>query len=146
MTGLQNETIQGRVLVSGEASGTAMVFGETLRFWGGFNPANEEIIDVHHPQYGQQVGQSILCILQSRGSAGTPAAIAETLRNSCGPAAFVLASTDLNISVGVMVANPLYQLDIPVIEISPTQMLQISNESDIRVGEGGLLNLRHFDQ
>ena len=46
-----NESIQGRVLVSGQASGPAMVLAETLSFWGGFNPINGEIIDVHHPQH-----------------------------------------------------------------------------------------------
>ena len=74
-----------------------------------------------------------------RGSAGTPGAIAETLRNGSGPAAFVLASADLNISVGVVVANRLYQLNVPVIEIALSQFAQIENESNIHVGEGGLI-------
>ncbi|MCZ6469808.1 MAG: DUF126 domain-containing protein, partial [Gammaproteobacteria bacterium] len=107
------ETIQGRVLVPGQASGPAMVLDETLSFWGGFNPVNGEIIDIHHPQHRARVGGSVLFISQSRGSAGTPGAIAETLRNGSGPAAFVLASADLNISVGVMVANRLYELNVP---------------------------------
>ena len=132
-----NEPIQGRVLVSGLASGAAMKLDEALSFWGGFNPVNGEIIDVHHPQYKQRVGQSILCISQSRGSAGTPAAIAETLRNGSGPAAFLLARADINIAVGVMVANRLYDLNVPVIELSLSQMAQIDNRSNVQVGEDG---------
>jgi predicted aconitase with swiveling domain len=137
-----SHSIQGRVLVPGQASGKVMKLDETLSFWGGFNPVNGEIIDVHHPQYQQHVGQSILCISKSRGSAGTPAAIAECLRNGSGPAAFILASTDLNISVGVLVANRLYQLNIPVVEISAFQMETISCETRIDVDEDGLLKLR----
>ena len=136
-----NEPIQGRVLVSGLASGAAMKLDEALSFWGGFNPVNGEIIDVHHPQYKQRVGQSILCISQSRGSAGTPAAIAETLRNGSGPAAFLLARADINIAVGVMVANRLYDLNVPVIELSLSQMAQIDNRSNIRVGEDGSVTM-----
>jgi predicted aconitase with swiveling domain len=132
-----SESIQGRVLVPGLASGTALMLDETLSFWGGFNPVNGEIIDIHHPQYKCMVGQSILCISQSRGSAGTPAAIAETLRNGSGPAAFILANADINISVGVMVANRLYDLNVPVIELSLSQMAQIDNRSNVQVGEDG---------
>ena len=135
------DTIQGRVLVPGQASGPALVLDETLSFWGGFNPVNGEIIDIHHPQYQARVGQCILFVPQSRGSAGTPGAIAETLRNGSGPAAFVLANADLNISVGVMVANRLYQLNVPVIEIALSQFAQIENESNIHVDEGGLIEI-----
>jgi predicted aconitase with swiveling domain len=137
-----SETIQGRALVPGQASGPAMVLDETLSFWGGFNPLNGEIIDVHHPQHEARVGKSILIISQSRGSAGTPAAIAETLRNGSGPAAFVLANADINIAVGVMVANRLYDLNVPVIEISPSQMTQINNGCILRISEAGLISTR----
>ena len=135
------EPVQGRVLVSGLASGSAMILDETLSFWGGFNPVNGEIIDVHHPQYKQRVSQSILCISQSRGSAGTPAAITETLRNGSGPAAFILAKADVNIAVGVMVANQLYGLNIPVIEVSLSQMVQIDNGSNVQVNEDGSITV-----
>jgi predicted aconitase with swiveling domain len=138
-----NEPIQGRVLVSGLASGTVMKLDETLSFWGGFNPVNGEIIDVHHPQHDQRVGQSILCIPQSRGSAGTPAAIAETLRNGSGPVAFILAKADINIAVGVMVANRLYDLNVPVIEISLSQMARIGNGSNVQVAEGGSITMTY---
>jgi predicted aconitase with swiveling domain len=138
-----NEPIQGRVLVSGLASGPVMKLDETLSFWGGFNPVNGEIIDVHHPQHDQRVGQSILCIPQSRGSAGTPAAIAETLRNGSGPAAFILAKADINIAVGVMVANRLYDLNVPVIEISLSQMARIGNGSNVQVAEGGSITMTY---
>jgi len=141
-----NEPIQGRVLVSGMASGPVMKLDEALSFWGGFNPVNGEIIDVHHPQHDQRVGQSVLCISQSRGSAGTPAAIAETLRNGSGPAAFVLGEADINIAVGVMVANRLYDLNVPVIEISHSQMAQIDNGSNVQVGEGGSITTTHLGQ
>ncbi len=135
-----NESIQGRVLVSGLASGPAMVLDETLSFWGGFNPVNGEIIDVHHPQHEARVGKSILFVSQSRGSAGTPAAIAETLRNGSGPAAFVLSNTDINIAVGVMVANRLYDLNVPVIEISLSQMAQVYNGTNFCINEGGFIS------
>jgi len=131
--------IEGRVLIEGQASGPAMVLDDRLSFWGGFDPANGEIIDVHHPQYGELVGGSILCIAQSRGSAGTPGGIAETLRNGSGPRAFVLAERDVNISVGTLVANRLYDLEVPVLEVSLSMMAQIRSGDQLTIDRQGVI-------
>lgn len=134
--------IAASVLVAGSASGTAMVLDDTLSFWGGFNPANGEIIDVHHPQYRQLVGGRILVIPQSKGSAGTPGGIAETLRNGSGPTAFVLGERDVNISVGTLVANRLYRLSVPVVQISFEQMRQVNTGDAISIDQDGTISIR----
>ncbi len=132
--------IQGQVLIAGRASGSALVLDESLSFWGGFNPANGEIIDVHHPQYQQRVEGRVLFIPESRGSAGTPGGIAETLRNGSGPAAFVLGERDVNIGVGVLVANRLYGLEIPVLAIDPGLMSQISSGTRLSIDAEGVIS------
>lgn len=116
-----------------------MVLDDRLSFWGGFDPANGEIIDVHHPQYRQRVGDRILCIAQSRGSAGTPGGIAETLRSGSGPRAFVLAERDVNISVGTLVANRLYDLEIPVLEVSLSAMARIHSGDLVTIDRQGVI-------
>jgi predicted aconitase with swiveling domain len=131
--------IEARVLIPGHATGPALVLDDTLSFWGGFEPSNGEIIDVHHPQFGQLVGGSILFIPQSRGSAGTPGGIAETLRNGSGPLAFVLGEPDVNISVGTLVANRLYELEIPVLEISLAAMAQIRSGDSVTIDRRGIV-------
>ena len=133
--------IEASVLIAGSASGPAMVLDDRLSFWGGFNPANGEIIDVHHSQYQQLVGGKILCIPGSRGSAGTPGGIAETLRNGSGPLAFVLAERDVNISVGTLVANRLYDLEIPVLEVSLSEMKRICSGDQLTINRQGLLSI-----
>jgi predicted aconitase with swiveling domain len=131
--------IEARVLIPGRAMGPAMVLDDTLSFWGGFNPLNGEIIDVHHPQFQQLVGGSILFIPRSRGSAGTPGGIAETLRNGSGPLAFVLGEPDVNVSVGTLVANRLYDLEIPVLEISLAAMAQIRSGDCVTIDQRGIV-------
>ncbi|MCZ6668321.1 MAG: DUF126 domain-containing protein, partial [Gammaproteobacteria bacterium] len=84
----------------------------------------------------------VLFIPESRGSAGTPGAIAEALRNGSGPVAFVLGKRDVNISVGVMVANRLYHLDVPVIEIPQSLIRQVSNGDEIQIDREGLIDWR----
>jgi predicted aconitase with swiveling domain len=131
--------IEARILIPGRAMGLAMVLDDTLSFWGGFNPLNGEIIDVHHPQFQQLVGGSILFIPRSRGSAGTPGGIAETLRNGSGPLAFVLGEPDVNVSVGTLVANRLYDLEIPVLEISLAAMAQIRSGDCVTIDRRGIV-------
>ena len=128
-------------MIVGCANGPALVLDDTLSFWGGFNPVNGEIIDVHHPQYQQLIGGKILCIPRSKGSAGTPGGIAETLRNGSGPLAFVLGERDVNISVGTLVANQLYNMNIPVLEISHEQMRQIKTGENISIDQNGTLSI-----
>ena len=132
--------IQANVLVTGAAEGEALVLDETLSFWGGFDPATGRIIDVHHPQFEQHVTGKILFLPQSRGSAGTPGGIAETLRNGSGPLAFVLGERDVNIGVGVLVANELYQLEVPVLQIGREQMLSFQTGEQISIGASGLID------
>lgn len=132
-------SLQASVLIAGRASGPALVLDEALSFWGGFDPTSGEIIDVHHPQRGCRVGGSILFIPESRGSAGTPGGIAETLRNGSGPLAFVLGERDVNIGVGVLVANRLYDLEVPVLEIDRTSMLEIEKGARVTIDFAGEL-------
>lgn len=133
--------IEASVLVTGSANGPALVLDDTLSFWGGFNPVNGEIIDVHHPQYQQLVGGSILCIPRSKGSAGTPGGIAETLRNGSGPLAFIIGDRDVNISIGTMVANRLYDLKIPVLEVSLSEMKRINSGDQLTIDQRGLISV-----
>ena len=135
------KNLNSRVLVPGIASGEVLLLDEALSFWGGFDPANGEIIDVHHPQAGNQVGGKILVMPASRGSAGTPACIAETLRNGFGPLAFILGTADVNISVGVSVANRLYGLCIPVIEIDLASVPGFGKYNRIKIRDDGVIEI-----
>jgi len=134
--------LHGRVLVAGSADAEVLVLHEALSFWGGFDPHEGKIIDVHHPQAGLRVKDKILVISSSRGSAGTPACIAETLRNGSGPAAFILGSADVNICVGVSVANRLYELNVPVIELSPETISTLDSVENIVINADGSLYLK----
>lgn len=94
--------INARVLNPGEASAEAMVLDEPLSFWGGFDAANGTIVDQQHPQRGLCVTGRFLILPASRGSAGTPAGIAEAIRRGVGPAAIALTQADVNVAVGAI--------------------------------------------
>ncbi len=136
-----NHLVEATVLVPGSAQGHALLLTETLSFWGGFNPDNGQIIDVHHPQFQQCVTGKILFLAESRGSAGTPGGIAENLRNGKGPIAFVLGERDVNIAIGVMVANQLYQLKVPVLHLPINQFDLINQDALITIETNGVISL-----
>ena len=133
--------LMSEVLIEGVATGSSLVLDDALSFWGGYDPLGGRIIDVHHPQYEQKVTGRIVFIPKSRGSAGTPGGIAETLRNGSGPAAFVLAERDVNISIGVLVANRLYGLHVPVVQIGLEQMRQIGSGVSTEITASGMICL-----
>ncbi|MGD2172573.1 MAG: DUF126 domain-containing protein [Gammaproteobacteria bacterium] len=132
---------QARVLVPGSAEGPVLRLDEALSFWGGFDPVRGEIIDPHHPQHGRQVGGTILLIPASRGSAGTPAGIAESLRRGSGPKALVLGLSDVNIGIGALVANRLYGLSVPVVELPFEQMQGIVSGCRLSIDANGRISV-----
>ncbi|MDX1402589.1 MAG: DUF126 domain-containing protein [Kiloniellales bacterium] len=103
------------VLNPGKAEGEILLLDESLSFWGGFDPHEGRIIDRQHPQAGYSIAGKVLVMPMSRGSAGTPAGVAESLRKGKGPKAIILRQPDVNLSVGVMVAAKLYGCGIPVL-------------------------------
>ena len=109
--------ITAQVLNRGRARGQAMVLDEPLSFWGGFDARSGTIVDQHHPQWGSCVAGRFLILPESRGSAGTPAGIAEAIRRGVGPAGIALGKADVNVAVGAMVAAVLYGVDVPVLVI-----------------------------
>ncbi len=134
MTGV---AIQGRVLHPGTASGNVLVLDAPLSFWGGFDPATGTILDQQHPQAGYSVGGKILALRETRGSAGTPAAIAEAIRRGCGPLAFLMVRPDVNVVTGVKVAAHLYGRIVPVVTITAADFARLANDMKMEVSPDG---------
>lgn len=104
-----------RTLVSGEASGVALVLEEALSFWGGVDPATGELIDVHHPQRGANVTGRVLVMPSGRGSSSSSSVLAEAIRAGTAPAAIVLLEPDPILALGSIVARELYGAAIPIV-------------------------------
>lgn len=131
------------VLNPGSANGTMLVLSEPLSFWGGFSPVDGRIIDRAHAQAGESIAGRVLALPGSRGSAGTPGGVADALRRGVGPAAIVLLSPDVNITIGAQVADRLYGTQTPVVTLSTADFAKLRTgtaasvtESAILLGEG----------
>ncbi len=110
--------LQARVLYEGTADGPVLWLDEPLSFWGGFDPATGIIVDNNHPQNGKCLTGTILVLPGTRGSGGTPGGVAEAIRLGTAPRAVIMQAGDANVMIGAAVAEKLYGLICPVLELS----------------------------
>ncbi|MEM7428240.1 MAG: DUF126 domain-containing protein [Pseudomonadota bacterium] len=132
--------IQGKTLHEGEAAGPLLVLDEPLSFWGGFDPQTGEIIDRHHPQAGERAGGKILALTETRGSAGTPAGVAEAIRKGEGPAAIIVVKQDVNLVAGAMTAAQLYRIQVPVISIDAGDFARLKTGEQVDIKADGSIH------
>jgi len=129
--------MRGRVLADGVANGTALVLEEPLSLWGGVDPATGSIVDVRHPQLGRSVTGRVLVMASVRGSSSSSSILAETVRAGVAPAAILLGELDLILAVGAAVADELYGMRLPIIQVPPAELRTIPDGAPVSVGEGG---------
>ena len=110
--------LEGRTLVAGHATGTALVLDEPLSFWGGLDPVTGALIDTHHPQLGANLTGRVVVMPSGRGSSSSSYVLAEAIRAGTGPAAIILREPDGIIALGAIVARELYGAALPVVALS----------------------------
>ncbi|SOE98299.1 predicted aconitase subunit 2 [Burkholderia sp. OK233] len=118
--------LDGKVLVPGRASGLTIAL-PPLSFWGGYDAENGMIIDKTHAGYGQSLKDRILVMPRARGSSSSSSVLAEALRNGTGPSGIVLAERDLILAIGVIAANELYALSVPVVSVGEDVFAQVAS-------------------
>jgi len=104
-----------RTLVTGQASGPALVLEAPLSFWGGIDPVTGVLVDGHHPQHGARVSGTVLVMPSGRGSSSSSTVLAEAVRLGTAPAAIVLREPDPIVALGAVVARELYGTSVPVV-------------------------------
>jgi len=75
-------------IVGGVAEAELMYADTGLSFWGGVDPLDGTIIDLHHPLHGQSMAGKILAIPNGRGSCTGSQVMLELLLNGTNPKAF----------------------------------------------------------
>ena len=132
--------IDGRVLNAGSAVGRVLKLSSPLSFWGGLDPTTGLIIDRAHPQVGQTIAGVVLVMSGSRGSAGTPGVLGESIRLGTGPAAIVLTKADINLTAGALVAATLYERACPIVLIQPEELTLFETGQKVSVASDGTLS------
>jgi predicted aconitase/predicted aconitase with swiveling domain len=136
-TGRRNpEGERGGILIQGEAVGEVLALDEPLSFWGGVRERDGQVIDVHHPQHGQNIAGKVVVMPGGRGSSSSSSVLAELIRGGVAPSAIVLSTPDPILALGAMVGEVLYQRTVPMVVVPDAEYalargavrLRVSNE------------------
>lgn len=135
--------LTGRSLVAGAAQGALLFADIGLSFWGGVDSATGEVIDRHHPLSGEYLAGRVLAIPSGRGSCTGSSVLMELISNGHAPAALVLAEPDEILTLGVLVAQTIFERSLPVLCIGQEAFAALRGGAFARV-ENTTVSL--FDQ
>ena len=128
---------EGRTLVAGTAEGPALVLDEPLSLWGGLDPGTGEIVDVRHPQRGENVTGRVLVMPSGRGSSSSSSVLAEAIRAGTAPTAIVLGEADPILPLGAIVARELYGKVVPIVVVT-NETIRSGEVVKVRAAPGGV--------
>ncbi len=103
-------------LLSGVASGPALVTSQPICFWGGLDPKTGTITERDHELIGQNVSGTVFVFPSGKGSSTTSAILLESVRCGTAPAAIVNLKTDPILVMGAIIAEKLYDHVIPIVD------------------------------
>ena len=132
-------TLQGKVIIPGEAKGKVLVGNEPLSFWGGYDWKTGEIIDRRHRLSGSLAKDKILAIPFTRGSSTTTAVLLEAIRAKTAPIAIITTGTDFFFALASVVADALYAAPLPLIALSEDDFYQLRTDDAIQIKADGTL-------
>ncbi len=130
-------TLQGKVIIPGQARGKALVGNEPLSFWGGYDWKTGEIIDRRHMLSGAIATDRILAVPFTRGSSTTTAVLLEAIRAKTAPAAIITTDTDFFFALASVVADELYGAPLPLVALSEEDFARLKTDDNIRITTHG---------
>ena len=137
-------SIEGRSLVAGRGQGSLLHADLGLSFWGGVDPFSGEVIDRHHPLSGQSLAGRVLAIPSGRGSCTGSSVLLELILNGPAPAALVLAEPDEILTLGALVAEHVFDVQLPVLCIGHAAFADLAAHAGASVRVDGT-HLQVFD-
>ncbi|MHC8332815.1 cis-3-hydroxy-L-proline dehydratase [Pseudomonas sp. LB3P25] len=136
-------SLTGRSLVAGAAQGALLFADVGLSFWGGVDPYSGEVIDRHHPLSGECLAGRVLAIPSGRGSCTGSSVLMELISNGHAPAALVLAEPDEILTLGVLVAQTIFERSLPVLCIGREAFAALRGKAFARVEDSSVTAFEH---
>jgi len=133
--------IQGRPVVGGCAEGEALISGDPLSFWGGYDYHTGEITDRRHPLSGEIASGRILGVPFTRGSSTTSAVLLEAVRAGTAPAAILTTGVDSFFALASIVANEMYAQPIPIVAVAPEDFARLRTGDRLKIDANGIVHV-----
>ncbi|HJQ14898.1 MAG TPA: DUF126 domain-containing protein [Anaerolineales bacterium] len=134
-------TLQGKVIIPGEAQGKALVSNEPLSFWGGYDWKTGEIIDRRHVLSGAVAKDKILAVPFTRGSSTTTAVLLEAIRAKTAPAAILTTNTDFFFALASVVADELYASPLPLVVLAEEDFSRLNTNDTVQITTDGIVTI-----
>lgn len=132
-------TMTAQIVLGGAASGPVVATSEGLSFWGGVDPANARVIDVHHPLQGASVADSVLMMPTSRGSCTGSGVLLDLALNRRAPAALIFCEPEDVLTLGALVAARLFGCGVPVVRLSRRLFDRVAGADRVDITETTLI-------
>ena len=110
-----NEAI---IFVQNNVEGDIVVCNEGVSFWGGVDPDTGVIIDIHHPNCGEQLSGKIVLMPTSRGSCSGSGVLLQLAQNGNAPAALIFRENEDILILGAMIAERLFNKKIAILRLT----------------------------
>jgi predicted aconitase with swiveling domain len=135
------DVIRGKPVVRGRAEGEALVSGEPLSFWGGYDYHTGEITDRRHPLSGVRAAGRVLAVPFSRGSSTTTAVLLEAVRAQTAPLAILTTGVDSFFALASIVADEMYGQPIPIVALAAEDFARLRTGDWLEIDEDGTIHL-----
>ncbi len=113
------ETTPADLLIQpADCSADILVCSEALSVWGGVDPATGEIVDAHHPQFGQSLAGKLVMMPSSRGSCTGSAVLLGLALAGQAPAGLVFREAEDVLTLGALIAHTMFDEPIAVLRLS----------------------------
>lgn len=133
--------VQGRPVIPGNARGELLASDEPLSLWGGYDHRSGKITDRRHPLCGESAAGKVLALPFTRGSSTTTAVLLEALRAGTAPVAILTTGVDTFFALASIVADEMYQVNLPIITISPEDFATVRPGERVEIREDGTIFL-----
>ncbi len=133
--------LQGRSVVAGSASGTALVSSEPISLWGGLNPETGEVSDRRHERSGELVTGRVFVFPHGRGSSTGSAILMESIKAGVAPAAIINLQTDAIAALGSIVADEMYGKSVPIVVLAEEDFQLIQEGDRLTIAPDGTVTV-----
>lgn len=126
--GDRGQVLRGRAVVSGRASGLALVSDRPISLLGGVDPESGEVIEAGHPLQGQSVSGRVLVFPTGKGSTVGSYVLYRLAKAGLAPSAIVNACSEPIVAVGALIAGIPMVDQVDISSLHSGMSLQVSGE------------------
>ncbi|HSN94274.1 MAG TPA: DUF126 domain-containing protein [Anaerolineaceae bacterium] len=137
-------TLYGSPLVPGSAEGELILSAHSLSFWGGVDPNTGMVIDQRHELCGQLTAGKIFAFPGSKGSSTGSEVLLEAIMNKVAPAGILVTRQEMILTLGAILAEYLYQVQLPIIKITEAELVQLAEAAQVRVSADGRIEVMKY--